>query len=235
MTFGDGMVRNNAARVSAVGESKSKTTTEHVAVSLGRRGFQRLLKPLGLCFVMAAALTIGTPPAQAGGGHILSTKSVSAPLGFDGICQRYAWACATRSSASREMGTDELMALAARVNGSVNARVRQVSDSRQYRRDEVWALPTAQGGDCEDFALLKKRELIRLGVPPDRLLIATALTRKRAAHAVLVLRTSSGDMVLDNRTSRIKPWQSTGLSFLRIQNYQAPHRWRMVLAGGMFG
>jgi predicted transglutaminase-like cysteine proteinase len=133
------------------------------------------------------------------------------------------------------MDTSETLALASRINRRVNRQVREISDQRQYRRSEHWSLPTARGGDCEDFALLKKRELIRHGVAPGRLLIATALTPRREAHAVLIVRTADGDFVLDNRTSEIKPWLATGYSFLRMQDPAAPERWRMILAGGMFG
>ena len=189
---------------------------------------------MGPTLAVVVALGSGLP-AQAGNGFILSTKSVAAPKGFYGICDRYDWACARRAHGSRNFSHAELMALAERVNSSVNRSVREVSDKQQYRVEEVWALPTRRGGDCEDFALLKKRELIRLGVSPDRLLIATALTKRREAHAILMLRTDAGDVVLDNLTSRIKPWRETGYSFLRMQDPEAPSQWRMLLAGGMFG
>lgn len=182
---------------------------------------------------LGAALVPGQ--AVAGSGFILSTKSIAAPAGFHGICERYTWACAVRSSAERRIADSDLRALADRVNRSVNRQVAEVSDQKQYRRSEVWALPTRRGGDCEDFALLKKRELIRHGVSPDRLLIATALTETREPHAVLILRTGQGDLVLDNRTDRMKPWRQTGYSFLRMQDPQAPERWQMIMAGGLFG
>lgn len=189
-----------------------------------------------LALALAGALTLGTAaPALSEGGFLLSTKSVAAPSGFHGVCDRYAWACARRTAADAGLDDAARLALAAEVNARVNRTVREISDQRQYRAAEVWALPTKRGGDCEDFALLKKRELIRRGVEPDRLLIATALTRKREAHAVLILRSDRGDLVLDNLTDRIRPWQATGYSFLRMQDPDAPGRWQMVLAGGIFG
>ena len=193
-----------------------------------------LTRVAGLALSVLFTFAVGNAVA-AGQGFMLPTKPISAPAGFHGICDRYAWACAATSEAAQPMGEQELMRLAGRVNKEINRRVREVSDLNQYRVAEHWALPTARGGDCEDFALLKKRELIRLGVAPERLLIATALTRKREAHAVLILRTDAGDMVLDNLTSRIKPWHRTGYGFLRMQDPEAPARWQMVLAGGMFG
>lgn len=201
-----------------------------------RGGVRRFLSTVALGFGLAVGVTIGAAtPAMAGEAFLLSTKSIAPPAGFHGVCDRYAWACARHSNAARAMTDAERLALAREVNGRVNRTVRPVSDQRQYRAAEVWALPTARGGDCEDYALLKKRELIRLGVSPHRLLIATALTRKREAHAVLILRTGAGDMVLDNLTDRIRPWQKTTHSYLRMQDPDAPGRWQVLLAGGMFG
>lgn len=197
----------------------------------GRGAFLRLV-------VLGTALGLGLTLAAAGPAYaervIVSTKSVSAPLGFRGVCQRYAWAC---SGSARAAVTDPAakLAVATRVNRAVNRQVREISDERQYRQRDYWALPTARGGDCEDFALLKKRELIRAGIAADRLLIATVLDRRRQPHAVLVLRTASGDYVLDNLTDRIVTWNRTGYSFLRMQDPRAASGWRLVMQGGVFG
>lgn len=119
------------------------------------------------------------------------------------------------------------------VNLRANRNIRPISDVAQYRVAERWALPTARGGDCEDYALFKKRELIRAGIPPDQLFVATVLDRKRQSHAVLVLRTGSQDLVLDNLTDRILPWKRTGYTFLRLQDPGQPTGWVSVLAGGL--
>ncbi len=182
-----------------------------------------------------AALVIATGaalPAKAGGAFLVAARQVAPPIGAAGICGRYDWACAAVPRASAAAAAH--LAVAQKVNRSVNRRVHEISDQSQYGRTDLWALPTARGGDCEDFALLKKRELIARGVPPDRLLIATVLTARREAHAVLILRTARGDMVLDNLTDRIRPWRDTGYSFLRMQDPAAPSRWQLLLAGGMF-
>lgn len=197
------------------------------------RAFRRVVSSAALG---CAVVLFSAPVAQATGpqtaGHLTSVKPVAAPAGFSGVCDRYSWACA-RGSQDR-ISADRITALAATVNLRVNRSFRQVSDARQYNRREYWALPTALGGDCEDFALMKKRELIRAGVAPDRLRIATVLDRQRNAHAVLVLRTDAGDVVLDNLTNRIVGWDETGYTFLRIQDPSAPGGWSMVMAGGLF-
>ena len=156
--------------------------------------------------------------------------SVSPPPGAVGLCGRYGWACQRGTKAAAQ---GDLMALADRVNREVNRRVRPVSDQAQYGKLEHWTLP-GNRGDCEDYALEKKRVLMQSGVRGEQLLLATALDRDGQAHAVLVLRSGSGDFVLDNLTDRIKPWGQTGYTFLRMQDPAAPQQWRALFAGGIF-
>lgn len=145
---------------------------------------------------------------------------ISAPTGARSICATYRWACASSSSAR----TPDLHTVSV-VSRNVNRATREVSDEAQYRQDDLWTLPTRRGGDCEDFALLKKKQLIGMGYDPDRLLLTTVLDRKGRSHAVLVVRTDEGDFVLDNLTDKIRRWNSTGYTFLRMQDPAAPHRW----------
>lgn len=197
----------------------------------------RMMRRIVRASVMSAALVVGTAVvAEAAGpqsgAHLPALKRVSAPIGFDGVCERYAWACENGTATVKS--TADLMRLADRVNLSVNRRFDEIADETQYNRPEYWALPTAVGGDCEDFALLKRQELMALGVPGERLMIATVLDRQRRAHAVLVLRTNAGDLVLDNLTNRIMHWTETGYAFLRMQDPSVPSRWNAVFAGGVF-
>ena len=182
---------------------------------------------LGLCLFLGVAVA----PVQADVAAYLSGKHpIKQPAGAVGLCANYAWACAVTRGSSRFDDRD--LATVQRVNRRINNRVREITDARQYRREEVWALPTRKGGDCEDFALLKKRELIRAGIPADRLLIATVLDKKMRGHAVLVVRSHRGDLVLDNLTNRILPWDQTGYIFLKMQNPKRPRNWDAILAGG---
>lgn len=182
---------------------------------------------------LAVVLTPTPLHASADGeSFIQADKPIAPPDGFAGLCDRYRWACA-RNGGGNGASSDDVK-LAGKINRQVNRSTHSISDRRQYGREEVWALPTARGGDCEDFVLLKKRELIRHGVAPERLLIATVLDRKRGSHAVLVLRTDQGDMVLDNVRNQILPWWRTGYSFIRIQNPSRPTQWSAALVGGVF-
>ncbi|MFY0690789.1 MAG: transglutaminase-like cysteine peptidase [Paracoccaceae bacterium] len=185
---------------------------------------------LGLC-----VCTSFVTPAQSSGvtdsAFLVPRMAAKAPLGAGNICQKYEWACATSKRGSKAL-TDHQLKVAQRINRAVNRRVTQITDQSQYREEEVWALPTRRGGDCEDFVLLKKRLLMSSGIAPERLLIATALDRRRNSHAVLILRTDEGDYVLDNLNNRMLHWKETGYIFLRLQNSDAPHSWSGVLKFG---
>ncbi|MFA3915667.1 transglutaminase-like cysteine peptidase [Ruegeria hyattellae] len=176
-----------------------------------------------LAYVIACAQMMVSSAGAADPRFLTLSTDFPAPSGASNLCRTYAWACA--ATLGQRFGAAREYELVQRVNQQVNAATRDVADRRQYNLEEKWALPTRLGGDCEDFALLKKRDLIRIGLDPRKLLLATVLDRKRNAHAVLVYRSAQGDMVLDNLTNRIRPWQATGYIFLRMQDPRRPHNW----------
>ncbi len=42
---------------------------------------------------------------------------------------------------------------------------------------------------------------------------------------MLVVRTSEGDLVLDNRTGAVRSWARTGLQWVKIQSAENPKAW----------
>lgn len=186
---------------------------------------------LALGIALAATAFVMPQAAEASNPAFMTTKGrVAAPKAAKGLCATYRWACASSSTAAaisaaqlREIG---------KVNTRINRTIRPVSDRRQYGVEDRWAVPTRRGGDCEDYALAKKQELVRMGIAPQRLLIATVLDRDRAPHAVLVFRSDEGDLVLDNLTDRIRSWSETRYLFLRMQDPARPASWVNVYLGG---
>lgn len=172
-----------------------------------------------MLLVAAMALATWADLSQAG-TFLPSQGRISAPKAAAALCSTYRWAC----SSSSEARSPEIEQISA-VNRKVNRSTREISDADQYSREDYWSLPSRRGGDCEDFALLKKRKLISMGFAPDRLLISTVLDRTGRAHAVLIARTDRGDFVVDNLVDTIKPWNRTGYTFLRMQDPSAPNRW----------
>lgn len=197
----------------------------------------RMTNRWGIGLLAAAVIGMaGTLPASGAdrprSSFLKAGMTVSAPQGASNICGHYSWAC--HNGSGQRVSASQALAMADRINREVNRAVRPVSDKAQYGRVEYWSLPGSRGGDCEDYALEKKRRLMEMGLSGDQLLLTTVLDRKRQPHAVLVLRTASGDYVLDNLNNQIKTWRATGYTFLRMQDPAQPRQWRALFAGGLF-
>ena len=67
--------------------------------------------------------------------------------------------------------------------------------------------------------------LQRAGVPRSALLITVLRQRNGAGHAVLTVRTSEGDFVLDNLDERILPWNETDYLYLKRQSELDSGKW----------
>ena len=96
--------------------------------------------------------------------------------------------------------------MVAGVNDVVN-RIPYVNDSALYGKSDYWATPmefVKNGGDCEDFAITKYVALRALGIPEERMRILILQDlQKNIPHAVLVVYTDNGPMVLDNQIKTV--------------------------------
>jgi predicted transglutaminase-like cysteine proteinase len=107
----------------------------------------------------------------------------------------------------------------------VNAAVKPMNDIDIYGKDEVWAYPDKGVGDCEDYVLEKRRMLNGMGVPLSNLLITVVRKPDGEGHAVLTVRTTKGDFVLDNLNDKVRSWDQTGYRFLKRQAIDNTGRW----------
>ncbi len=93
-----------------------------------------------------------------------------------------------------------------RVNAMAN-RVPYINDSKNWGKSDYWETPIeffARGGDCEDFAIAKYASLRALGVPDNRMRVAIVKDlQKGIPHAILIVYTDSGAMVLDNQIKTV--------------------------------
>lgn len=100
-----------------------------------------------------------------------------------------------------------LRTMAAKVNTFIN-KTPYITDSKNWGKSDYWATPVeffTRGGDCEDFAIAKYVSLRALGVPENRMRIAIVQdTVKNIPHAILVVYTNSGAMILDNQSTVMK-------------------------------
>ena len=120
--------------------------------------------------------------------------------------------------------TRKLWAAMVDVNNAVNTMVTPRTDKEIWGKEEVWSYPD-RVGDCEDYVLEKRRDLMRLGVPAGNLLITVVRQPNGDGHAVLTVRTSNGDYVLDNLEPRILDWADTEYTFLKRQSERNSGAW----------
>lgn len=96
---------------------------------------------------------------------------------------------------------------ARRVNDMMNA-VQYISDKRNWGRSDYWATPVEfmeRGGDCEDFAIAKYAALRALGVPDNKMRVAIVKDlEKGIPHAILIVYTDDGPMILDNQIKSMR-------------------------------
>nr|WP_210258114.1 MULTISPECIES: transglutaminase-like cysteine peptidase [unclassified Rhizobium] len=185
-------------------------------------------------FAMSTAAT----PASTNNLSMVTGAATSQPIGHYDFCQSHRNECGPNRNVSPAEMSEGKWGMVRSVNTMVNNNITPMTDKEIYGKDEVWAYPTT-AGDCEDFALLKRRILIQRGISPANLLLTVVRKPDGEGHAVLTLRTSNGDFVLDNLASNIKPWFDTPYSFIKRQSSNNAGRWvtiengRDVLVGAL--
>jgi predicted transglutaminase-like cysteine proteinase len=112
-------------------------------------------------------------------------------------------------------------------NASVNLSVSPATDQEIYGRPEVWAYP-GKRGDCEDYVLLKRRDLIQKGWPTGALLITVVRKRDGEGHAVLTVVTDRGDLILDNLEPRVLVWDDTDYLYVKRQSELNSGQWTAI-------
>jgi predicted transglutaminase-like cysteine proteinase len=114
------------------------------------------------------------------------------------------------------------------VNDRMNRDIVPVTDADLYSVEELWTYPDGYG-DCEDIALAKRRELIAEGWDASALLMAVVRERNGDGHAVLMVRTDRGDLVLDNQDGMVRLWTDTPYQFVKRQSQRNAAEWVDIL------
>jgi predicted transglutaminase-like cysteine proteinase len=110
------------------------------------------------------------------------------------------------------------------INTAVNAAIEPKNDAVVSGFGDRWTL-APQAGDCEDYAITKRHKLISMGWPARAVRLAVTYTASGEGHMVLVIRSSRGDLVLDNRIDAIRAWNKTGLKWKMMQASLDPRKW----------
>lgn len=175
------------------------------------------------------ALALGTVLAVSGASatfantptNITITERVSSagPRSFQVFCVLNPSDCRP-GGASRVALTEDALNLMNRVNSRVNRSIRPRVDPANL---QIWNINPASG-DCKSYAISKRHELIRAGMPASALRIAFVVTRDGQNHAILVVKTDRGDLALDNLTGEIKPFRDAGYRLVAMSQAD-PRRW----------
>lgn len=150
------------------------------------------------------------------------------PRGMVELCMKIPNECKQKTESDSPIEfTDELWTIANEINDSVNA-IPPATDKEMWGEEEVWSYPDMNPGeraDAEDYVLEKRRRLMQAGLPAGGLLITVAKTPSGDGQALLTMRTTKGDFILDDREPRILPWEETGYRFLKRQSETASSVW----------
>ena len=161
-----------------------------------------------------------TNPAFAPAGGITSI-----PVGASEFCKSHRGECKANPHAVGAMPlTEARWNELVQINNVVNSAIVAVSDEDYYQVSEYWAYPDGYG-DCEDFALAKRKALIKAGWNASTLLMTVVRETKGTGHAVLMVRTDRGDLVLDNQDGRVLLWNETPYQFLKRQSQADAGQW----------
>jgi predicted transglutaminase-like cysteine proteinase len=116
-----------------------------------------------------------------------------------------------------------------RVNRSVNMSITPQLKSYGSNLEDEWKIAPDRG-DCNDYAVTKRHKLVENGLPSKALRLSVVTTATGIGHLVLVVTTTKGDVVMDNLTEAIRPWQSTNYHWLKIQSATDARFWHGVKA-----
>lgn len=157
----------------------------------------------------------------------LPVGSVTNPISaWTEMCRVYPGECSFNPAEPERVSLSaDMLAFVLKVNRTVNAAVAPVEDQAHWGVADRWNFAEDGKGDCEDYQLLKRRLLVGLGVPRRALRMTVVIDEIGAGHAVLMLRTTHGEFILDNKRNAVLSWNDTGYTFVKRESSSNPGEW----------
>ena len=163
---------------------------------------------------------------------IVEASPTLAPFQHVRFCLRYPSDCKSNTTENERIDLDaQTTELLKRVNHSVNISIIPTPKSYGPNLGDGWTIAPDMG-DCNDYAVTKRHEFLVSGLPSKALRLSVVKTASGIGHLVLVVVTTKGDIVMDNLTEVIRPWQSTDYHWLKIQSATDSKFWYEVKAPG---
>jgi len=162
-------------------------------------------------------------------------SGVLPPLGHTRFCMRYPDDCKVHGPDFRRRNIaltperwDELNRVNHQVNRDIIAEVTPGDGTF-----EEWLI-APRTGDCKNYAVTKRHELLARGWPSGALLLSEVIVPDGQHHLVLVVRTKDGDFVLDNLNANIRSVAMTygQYQWVRIETPRDPNFWARVRVPG---
>jgi predicted transglutaminase-like cysteine proteinase len=161
---------------------------------------------------------------------IVNASPTLAPFQHVRFCLRYPSDCKSSPTENQHIELNaETFELLKRVNLDVNTSITPVLKSYGSDLQDGWTIAPVTG-DCNDYAVTKRHELLESGLPANALRLSVVKTSSGIGHLVLIVVTTNGDIVLDNLTETIRPWQDTDYHWLKIQSASDARFWYEVKA-----
>ena len=192
--------------------------------SIDRSDLGRGLARIAQLSALGATLLLGGAATQAQTVASLPESGTAAESGVQArpvaawtdFCTRYPAECDVNLAEPALIPlTASVWHTLATVNRRVNARIKPITDMAHWGVVDRWDFPDDGFGDCEDIQLLKRRMLIERRLPRRALRMTVVIDEIGEGHAVLMVRTDRGDLILDNKTNAVLAWQRTGYTFIK--------------------
>lgn len=168
----------------------------------------------------AASFAIGTPVTSQEWPRCMSLSlpvayTEDAPEPYSDFCSRNEGSCNLSGLEELEW-TVELGDLLRETNTAVNGSVAFVPDPENSGLEDSWDYPEDGRGDCEDFVVEKRRQLVKAGLPSASLTCGVAFHQVQLfPHAVLFVETTAGTFVLDNLHDEVLCWDALPYFYTR--------------------
>jgi predicted transglutaminase-like cysteine proteinase len=161
--------------------------------------------------------------------RITFNKPTLAPVAFIRFCSRYPDDCKTNStdlSRAPVQLTKAKWAELTKINRDVNRAIKPEENLGGVAAEEWLVAP--RHGDCNDYAVTKRHELLERGWPSHSLLLTEVVVASGEHHLVVIVRTAEDDFVLDNLRQDVRPVSEIQYELVRAQQTENPRFWSAV-------
>jgi predicted transglutaminase-like cysteine proteinase len=190
----------------------------------------RMLRFIRLLSTWLVIVVGGVRSADADAPALRLTEATLAPMGHTIFCQANPIECSEMpgDSAFSTTSSRDLHRVLDIVNRQVNSAIMPIPMSFLKFEEDRWLL-SPLFGNCKDFAVSKRHQLLRMGWPSSALLLAEVTVRNGEHHLVLVATVRGESFVLDNLEPYIVPLTSArDYQWKRIESPRNSRSWVSV-------